>query len=81
MYLLHFVLFVYLAVAVVLAVIVDHTRSAIRQLGESTKRGFEWAHVAVAENVLLVEWSSRRAHGGGSGDGPTRRIRGEKLFQ
>lgn len=33
-YLLHFVLFVYLAVAVVLAVIVDHTRSAIHQLGE-----------------------------------------------
>ena len=33
---LHFVPFVYLAVAVVLAVIVDHTRSAIRHLGEST---------------------------------------------
>ena len=31
----HFVLFVYLAVAVVLAVIIDHTQSAIRQLGES----------------------------------------------
>ena len=30
----HFVLFVYLAVAVVLALIMDHTRSAIRQLGE-----------------------------------------------
>jgi hypothetical protein len=35
-YLLHFVLFVYLSVAVLLAVIVDRTRSAIRQLGEST---------------------------------------------
>ena len=33
-YLLHFVVFVYLAVAIVLAVIIDHTRSAIRQLGE-----------------------------------------------
>ena len=35
-YLLHFVLFVYLSVAVVLAVIVDHARIAIRQLAEST---------------------------------------------
>ena len=32
-YLVHFVAFVYLAVAIVLAVIIDHTRSAIRQLG------------------------------------------------
>jgi hypothetical protein len=35
-YLLHFVLFVYLSVAVVLAVIIDSTRSAVRQLDEST---------------------------------------------
>ena len=45
-YLLHFVVFVYLAVAIVLAVIVDHTRSAIRQLGESTEHGFEWACIS-----------------------------------
>jgi hypothetical protein len=55
----HFIPFVYLAVAVVLAVIVDHTRSAIRQLGESTNaasngRTSRWREVSYSWSGALA---------------------------
>ena len=74
---LHFILFAYLTVAVVLAVIVDHTRSAIRQLGESAN---------AASNEQKSPWQEmstggrgfRRALGCRCGVGPTCCIPREK---
>jgi len=70
----HFVLFVYLAVAVVLAVIIDHTRSAIRQLGERRKaasngptsgwRGasYSWSGAVAALLVAVVAMAPPAAY-------------------
>ena len=60
-YLLHFVLFVYLAVAVVLGS--HHRPYSVSDSSTWRERNaaFEWAHVAGGGSLLLVEWSSRRA--------------------
>jgi hypothetical protein len=74
LYLLHFVLFVYLAVAVVLAVIIDRTRLAIRQLGERTnaasdgrtsrrrKAFYAWSGALVALLVAVVAMAPPAAY-------------------
>jgi hypothetical protein len=73
-YLLHFVVFVYLAVAVVLAVIVDHTRSAIRELGEKRnlrrdghawgwrRTWYSWRGAAAALAVAVVAMAPPAAY-------------------